>query len=309
MHNTPILFLIFNRPDLTEKSFDSIKKVKPQKLFIAADGPRRGNISDELRTIKSRNYVLSNIDWECDVKTLFRDENLGCGLAVASSISWFFEHVEEGIILEDDCVADLSFFKFCDILLEKYRQDEEVFHINGSNHQFGIKRGFSDYYFSIYPHVWGWATWKRAWDRYDFIMRDLESYKEDKIFKKYAQILLMNSVCNGDVDTWDVQWVYSIFKNNGLVITPNINLILNIGFGENATHTNFKVPNYIKYSINGTIDFPVIHPILKWRNIFADRFTAVFVHNLIKPNFIDRVLKKIFSIRLFCLCYILFFMI
>ncbi len=295
MFDTPILFLIFNRPDLTEKSFDSIKKIKPQRLFIAADGPRRGNILDEFATQESRNCVLSSIDWECDLRILFRKENLGCGVAVSSAISWFFEQVEEGIILEDDCLADMSFFKYCNVLLDKYRFDEEILHINGSNHQFGIKRGFSDYYFSIYPHVWGWATWKRAWERYDFIMRDMEFYQKVKIFKKYAQISLMNSVYNGDVDTWDIQWAYSVLKNRGLVITPNINLISNIGFGETATHTNSKIPNYIKYSINGSIDFPVSHPILKWRNIFADRFTAVFVHNIYKPQFIDRVLKKCFS--------------
>jgi hypothetical protein len=309
MFNTPILYLIFNRPDLVEVTFSAISSIKPKKLFIAADGPRLDNHLDASKCIVTRQYILSKIDWDCEVQTLFRDENLGCGKAVSYSITWFFSHVDEGIILEDDCCADPSFFTFCEDLLDRFRNNNNIFHINGTNHQFGIKRGFSDYYFSIYPHVWGWATWKRAWDQYDFNMRDFELFKKDKIFKKYAQISLISSVINGDVDTWDIQWVYSVFRNRGLVITPNVNLIKNIGFGENATHTTSKIPKYVKYSMNGSIVSPVSHPILKWRNIFADRFTSVFVHNLIKPNFIDRVLKKIFSIRLFCLCYILLFVI
>jgi hypothetical protein len=211
MFDTPILYLIFNRPDLVEVTFSAICEIKPKKLFIAADGPRLDNLDDVLNCMLARQYVLSKIDWECDVKTLFRDTNFGCGIAVSSAISWFFEDVEEGIILEDDCLADKSFFNFCALLLNKYRSNHKIFHINGSNHQFGIKRGCSDYYFSVYPHVWGWATWKRAWNFYDYKMCNF--LNSNKIINKYAQLNLMTEVLQGKVNTWDIQWVFSIMIN------------------------------------------------------------------------------------------------
>ena len=292
MFDTPILYLIFNRPNLVEITFSAICEIKPKKLFIAADGPRLDNLDDVLNCMLARQYVLSKIDWECDVKTLFRDTNYGCGIAVSSAISWFFEDVEEGIILEDDCLADKSFFNFCALLLNKYRSNHKILHINGSNHQFGIKRGFSDYYYSVYPHIWGWATWKRAWNLYDFKMSDFRLYQHKNYFKKYAQISLMMYVFNSKIDTWDIQWVYSVFKYKGLVITPNINLITNVGFDENATHTTSKVPEFIKKSKLGKLNFPMKYPVFKFRNLSADRFTAVFVHDLFKPTLMDRLLKK-----------------
>ena len=151
MFNTPILFLIFNRPDLTKQVFDKIREIKPLHLFIAADGPRGDKYEDQELCRKTKE-IVSLIDWECEIKTLFRDENLGCGRAVSEAISWFFEHVEEGIILEDDCLPSSTFFNYCEILLEKYRWDNNIMHIGGTNFQNGIKRGNADYYFSKIPH-------------------------------------------------------------------------------------------------------------------------------------------------------------
>ena len=258
MFDTPILYLIFNRPDLTEITFPSICNVKPKKLFIAADGPRTGNPDDELNCKIARQYVLSKIDWDCEVQTLFRDENLGCGKAVSSAISWFFSNVDEGIILEDDCLPDESFFKFCSILLDRYKNDEQIMHIGGNNFQFGIKRGDGDYYYSILGHIWGWATWRRAWKHYEFNLVSANPISEESFYRAFNQNdLFINyykglfkDVANNKIDTWDYQWFYTILRIQGFAICPNINLVENIGFDKNATHTkkpfNWNLLNHSK---------------------------------------------------------------
>jgi len=162
----PILFLLFNRPYLTQRVFACIREARPARLFVAADGPRPDRVGERQLCAEARK-VVDQVDWPCELLTLFRDENLGCGKAVSSAIDWFFEHVEEGIILEDDCLPHPSFFRFCEKLLEKYRDDERVMQIGGCNFQDGIKRGPASYYFSIYNHIWGWASWSRAWKYYD----------------------------------------------------------------------------------------------------------------------------------------------
>jgi hypothetical protein len=244
---------------------------------------------------------LSKINWTCELHILFRDENLGCGKAVSSAISWFFNNVDEGIILEDDCLANNSFFSYCQQLLNYYREDLKIFHINGSNHQFGIKRGFGDYYFSVYPHVWGWATWKRAWLHYDYYMSELDKYIYYNTFTKYAQNDLLYDVKSGKVDTWDIQWVYTTMIHNGVVITPNVNLIINLGFNDFATHTFFPVPDYIRFSKNGSINGVVNHPKRFKLNASADNFTALFVHKIRTPKFTDfikrMILKKYFNLK------------
>jgi hypothetical protein len=241
--HTPILFLIFNRPYETSVTFESIRQAKPSKLYVAADGPRATR-SDEPLLCKQTRAILEQIDWECEIKTLFRDSNLGCRQAVSSAIDWFFENEEEGIIIEDDCVADQTFFTFCQILLEKYRQDDRIMHISGANYQNGIHRGDGSYYFSRIPHIWGWATWKRAWKLYDIDMTQLPDFIKKneikKIFddkegqKEYIRIL--KKVYDGG-NTWDFQWSFTCFVNQGFCISPNVNFIKNIGFGDNATHT------------------------------------------------------------------------
>jgi len=175
--NTPILFLVFNRPNTTQRVFNVIRQVKPKQLFVAADGPRRDKGADEEKCEATRE-IVKQIDWDCEVKTLFREENLGCGKAVSSAITWFFENVEEGIILEDDCLPNLDFFGYCEELLDRYRDNREVMFIGGDNFQKGKKWGDASYYFSAYNHVWGWATWKRTWDIYDF---KLDSINENDI--------------------------------------------------------------------------------------------------------------------------------
>ncbi len=242
---TPVLFLIFNRPELTFRVFEEIRKAKPEQLFIAGDGPRENKTGEAEECIKTRS-IIDKIDWGCDVKTLFRDKNLGCKTAVSSAINWFFENVEEGVILEDDCLPNQSFFFFCEMMLEKYRSEEKVMHIGGCNFQDGIKRGNASYYFSKYPVIWGWATWKRAWKHYDIEMKSLDSFFEsEKIKNIHPQRTEQNywrrkfsETKKGLINTWDYQWVLSCWVHSGVSVMPQVNLITNIGFSENATHTH-----------------------------------------------------------------------
>lgn len=247
---TPILLLVFNRPEISNKVFNEIRKIKPTKLFIAADGPR--NASDKILCEETLN-IIKLIDWDCELKTLIRSENMGCGRAVNEGISWFFNHVDEGIILEDDCFPLDSFFEFCEKMLEKYRDNGKVMHISGSNFQMGITRGLANetYYYSRYPLIWGWATWKRAWRYYNFELPNFldKSVREMGSFFIYATYKVNSS----QINTWDIQWSYCVYKNKGICITPNVNLIKNLGFGEDSTHTN-KIPKWEKLMVYGEIE-------------------------------------------------------
>ncbi|SHG97621.1 nucleotide-diphospho-sugar transferase [Flavobacterium johnsoniae] len=275
---SPVLFLIFNRPDVTEQVFEQIKKMQPEKLYVAADGPRKDKSNEEELCSETRS-IINKIDWNCEVKTLFREENLGCKYAVSSAINWFFENEEEGIILEDDCLPSDDFFIFCDAMLEKYRYDTRIRHIGGSNLQMGQKHGEDSYYFSNLTHVWGWASWRRAWKDYDV---ELSKYKDIDAESSFKLIFsdpiivdswkyIFNKMLRNGIDTWDYQWTITNFFNNSLSIIPNVNLISNIGFGVNATHTmdvNDTFSN-LKTEKLGEIT----HPILVLASKNADFFT------------------------------------
>lgn len=241
MYNTaiPILFIVFNRPDTTQLVFDRIRKARPEYLYIAADGPRHEKekiLCDQVREI------VSSVDWDCTVKTLYRSENLGCGKAVSSAIAWFFEQVEMGIVLEDDCLPADSFFGFCSTLLEKYRFDNRIGHIAGSSVEITSEAG---YYFSTLTNVWGWAGWRRVWKDYDFKMSSFPEFcRLNKIsclpahypFKR-KWIRRFKACYEGKIDTWDYQYAYHNLINHYLSVKPAVNLISNIGTGTNATHT------------------------------------------------------------------------
>jgi hypothetical protein len=246
----PILFLIFNRPDTTKKVFEAIGKYKPKELYIAADGPRKDK-GGEKELCEETRKITENIDWDCEVKTLFRDENLGCRDAVSSAIDWFFENVEDGIILEDDCLPNQAFFRFCEELLDRYRDNEKIMHVSGNNFQLGKKVTDYNYYFSNLNHVWGWATWRNRWQKYNKKMSGLEKFINEDIKKilKYNKMIKQwtenfKKVKNGILDTWDYQWTFSIWSNNGISLLPSKNLVQNIGFDNRSTHTIYK-PQYI----------------------------------------------------------------
>ena len=240
--NTAVLFLVFNRLDTTKQVFEAIRQAKPPRLYIAADGARDSKEGESEKVQAVRDYVMSRVDWDCEVKTLFREKNLGCKYAVSSAITWFFDNEEMGIILEDDCLPSQSFFWFCEELLERYKDNMRVWHISGDNFQNGIKRGDGDYYFSKYNHIWGWASWASRWKNYDV---ELDSIKNEDFLKhtfdnkpalrSWSKIFA--AMKDKKIDTWDYQWTFSMWYNSGLAILPNVNMISNIGFGADATHT------------------------------------------------------------------------
>lgn len=239
---SPILFLIFNRPKETQILFNAIREVKPKKLYVAADGPRN-NGKDEVLCEEVKK-IVSRIDWECEVKTLYREKNLGCKIAVSEAITWFFDNEEEGVVLEDDCLPSSDFFRFCDELLEKYRYDDQIGHICGTN-LLDNKRGDGDYYYSKLPLIWGWASWRRAWSKYDITMSNFEEFKKNDSLKKITdKKYIKNHLYNvfsltykGEINTWDHQNFYTNIVNDSVSIIPNYNMITNIGFNENGTHT------------------------------------------------------------------------
>ncbi|MDR6193703.1 nucleotide-diphospho-sugar transferase [Siphonobacter sp. SORGH_AS_0500] len=282
--DVPVLFLMFNRPDLSVQVFAKIREVQPKALYVALDGPRGTHPLDAERVSQCL-AILKGVDWPCEVKTLVRQKNLGCGLAVSSAISWFFEQEPMGIILEDDCVPDASFFSFCRELLYRYEHHTEVMHIGGVNFQNGKQRGEGSYYFTKICHVWGWASWRRAWKLYDYEMADFTQFEANNSIseviegKKNQKLWIDNFklVLNKKINTWDYQWVYTIWSHKGLCILPNQNLITNIGFISEATHT--KTDDVI-YSNKVTQPLlKIVHPDKIEEDIEATKFSLKTVSN------------------------------
>lgn len=280
--NTAVLFLVFNRLDTTKQVFDAIQKAKPPRLYIAADGARKTKEGEEQKVELVRDFILSNIDWECEVKTLFQQQNLGCKIAVSTAIDWFFSNEEMGIILEDDCLPNSDFFRFCEEQLVRYKEDQRIGHICGCNFQGNLRRGESDYYYSKITHVWGWASWRRVWKYYDVDMKDFElardmdylsALTENKKLKKSFYDLLRKTF-KGQIDTWDYQYFHSNLMNGFLSIIPNNNMISNIGFSSEATHT-IDVDNPVANIKHEPLPLKLNHPPFFVANREADMFTLL----------------------------------
>ncbi len=262
---SPVLFLIFDRPYTAERVFEEIRKARPPRLYVAADGPRPDR-PQESELCELTRAVIAKVDWDCEVKTLFREKNLGCGVAVHESISWFFENEAEGIILEDDILPHPDFFQFCDELLERYRNDDRVAMIGGHNVFYPkIDREFSYGFMSI-SHIWGWATWRRAWNQYDY---NLERYSRrdfvaalKNTFSDIRQRMYWKRIYDmmkaHRIDTWDYQWVIGIITTRSLSVVPYVNLTKNIGFDANATHT--LSPNIRELNAEILPIMPLHHP-------------------------------------------------
>lgn len=308
--NAAVLFLVFNRPSVTAKVFEAIRQARPPKLYVGADGPRQGRLDDEKSCAKVR-HIATQVDWPCEVRTLFRDSNLGSKQAVSAAINWFFDHEEQGIILEDDCLPHQDFFFFCQDLLYRYANNDKVWVITGDNFQDGHKRGDASYYFSRYNHVWGWATWRRAWSKADMHISFWPEWKAsnswrliwpDTLARRYWEKVFDN-LDRPDIDAWDYPWTACVWYHGGLTATPNVNLISNIGFGADATHTasdDSAFSNMPTHAL-GTLT----HPHVVAQNVDADRY--VFDHNFggrVKRfpyalyHFPLRVIKKIFRMLL-----------
>ncbi|MBF9020230.1 hypothetical protein HKCCA1058_05905 [Rhodobacterales bacterium HKCCA1058] len=248
---TAVLFLVFNRPDTTAQVFEAIRKARPPRLYVAADGPRTDR-TEEAHTVAQVRKIATAVDWPCELKILFREENLGCRLAVSGAISWFFEHEKQGIILEDDCLPSQSFFWFCEQLLNEYSDDLRIAQICGFN-SISPKAEDSDYFFSNLGSVWGWATWRRAWLNYDIEMKSWPDIKRTDGLKgsyiyqnlKYERYKVYQLTYEKKIDTWDYQWAFSRALNGQMCIFPKVSLIQNIGFSDDATHTK-DAPKWMK---------------------------------------------------------------
>ncbi|MDR1896952.1 MAG: hypothetical protein LBR10_09210 [Prevotellaceae bacterium] len=276
--NTPVLFIIFNRPDTTQKVFDAIRRQKPEYLFVAADGPRPDKQNEREDCEQTRNIVIQQIDWPCELKTLFRDENLGCKTAVSSAVTWFFDNVEQGIILEDDCLPDSSFFRYCEELLIKYKDDDRIGHIGGNNFLPDFAIGQASYDFCSFAHIWGWATWRRVWREYDvnfnYWMENSPKSRKN-IFNNFLETAYFSSfisdaIQNRHLNTWDVQYLCMLRLYSKLSVYPSRNLVTNIGLNvPKATHVSRK--NSKLYIPSTSMSFPLEHPKYICRNKMLDK--------------------------------------
>jgi len=298
---TPVALLIFNRPDTTERVFAEVARARPHKFFVVADGPRPDRPQDVEKCAAAR-AIIERVDWECDVFKNYSDVNLGCGRRPATGISWVFEQVEEAIILEDDCVPHPTFFRFCEELLERYRDHEKVMMIAGSNDWFGHGRTAYSYRFSRHVWNWGWATWRRAWQHYDIKIISWPEFRKTSWLRdilghpsavEYWQKIFDKAyAAQGKVDYWDYQWTFMCWAQNGLCIFPNTNVISNIGFGEDATHT--KRATDVTNMPTTAIEFPLQHPPIVVQDREIDRFLVeqFIEHSIVKPTSLYRKLRR-----------------
>lgn len=277
-----ILLIAWRRPHTLKQVIDALRPLTPKQLFVACDGANPQRPGEAAKVSATRALIDQSIDWPCQLQRLYSETNLGCRVGVSNAISWFFENVEEGIILEDDCVPHQDFFGYCACLLERYRHDTRVWCISGTNLQKGLWRGDGSYYFSKYNHCWGWASWRRCWQHYD---RDLEQWGDlldsgllksifdDPVERQHWRRIWQRLITEGQPNTWDYQWTFTCLVNGGLTALPNQNLVKNIGFGDSdATHTLFVSKQSPNASINKSLG-PITHPSFILRNAEADRMT------------------------------------
>jgi hypothetical protein len=272
--NVPTAFLIFNRPDQTEQVFAEIARIRPKRLLVVADGPRNEAETEKCRAARA---IVERVDWSCEVLKNYSELNLGCRKRVSSGLTWIFEQCEEAIILEDDCLPHPSFFPYCAELLEKYRDDHRVMMIGGNKIREGSVKDDS-YYFSCFPHIWGWASWRRAWRHYDLDLKRWPELREtdflfkvvenDKAVEGWRKIF--DYCWQGKIDSWDYQLVFASWLQNALTIVPQRNLVSNIGYGEEATHTKDDPAGLSRMEAH-EIAFPLRHPRAVERDKAADR--------------------------------------
>jgi len=273
----PVALIVFNRPSHTAKVLDAIRAVRPKELMVVADGPRpdRPEDGDKCEAVRA---LFDNVGWNCSISRNFAPTNLGCRGCVSAGLDWVFEQAEQAIILEDDCLPHHSFFGFCSDLLDRYRNDKRIMGITGDNFQNGVRRGEASYYFSRYFHIWGWATWRRAWRHFDVDVQSWQVLRRSNWLSKLLNRRVservwarnFESVYERQLDTWDYQWQYAVWMHGGLVATPNINLVSNIGTGGDATHTIgdgplFRLPTF-------QMESPLSHPAEVTRDVEADEY-------------------------------------
>ena len=304
----PVILIMFNRPDTARQVFETIRAAKPRKLLVVADGPRANRPGDVAKCAATR-AIIDEVDWDCEVHRNFSETNMGCGPRSSSGITWAFELVDKAIIFDDDCVPSTSFFAYCADLLDRYERDERVMMISGNNRLFGHVETADSYYFSRYAHPWGWATWRRAWAKFDISMTNWPEIRDrglfDHYFRKRSERFywesLFQCIYDGNFDAWDFAWAYSIWANSGLCIAPARNLVQNVGlFHPEATHKIQAV-----YASLGAeeLDLPLTHPAAVLASYDKDELEARlrFKHEQVLPYPLNRyatsVIRKLARLR------------
>ena len=268
----PVAVIIFNRYDNARKVLEQIRKVQPEELYIIADGPRAHKAGEAEKCIKARS-IVDEVDWECNIHKVFSDENLGCAKRVTSGLDVVFSEQEQALIFEDDCIPSLSFFRFADEMLERYRDEEKIMLVSGNNKCFdpagygtASYKGGDSYFFSKQSQIWGWATWRRAWKKMDLAMSDWPELKKNRLveslYKRPSHRYYWNSafdyVYNGHANSWAFPWNLTVWRNDGFSVVPKVNLIQNAGFNADATHTSGK--SIFENQMADELDFPLVHP-------------------------------------------------
>jgi hypothetical protein len=296
---TPVAFFVFNRPDTTHRVFEAIRAARPRKLFVFADGPRNDR-PEEAALCADVRKITENVDWPCEVVRDYAEENLGCRLRMAGGITSLFEEVEEAIILEDDSLPHPTFFRFCEELLARYRNDDRVGQICGVNFQRGLRRGDSSYYFSRYNHLWGWATWRRSWNEYDLQMSKWPSLRDGGWLYDFLRDPLLyhywykkfEKAYTGRIDSWDYQWNLATWSANRLAVIPSVNLVTNIGV-TGRSRKDASGPNLCNIP-SEELMFPLHHPLSFIRDALSDsNFEALDRKINIREPFHKDILRKI----------------
>jgi hypothetical protein len=276
--NPPIILIVFNRPKQTARLLEQLAVVRPRRLLVVSDGPRADRPSERERVAEVR-AIVDRISWPCKVERNYADDNMGCRARVASGLSWAFSIVEEAMILEDDISFDPSFVRFCEELLDRYRDDPRVGSICGTDYSAGTQPGPASYWFSRYNLLWGWATWRRAWNLYDDDMSCLAGTGEEGIdavlrrtFGLWRERVywraIMNRTYRGDHDSWGYRWMLTCWRHGLLGIQPSHSLADNRGFGAEATHTR---SDPYRLAQARPMEFPLRHPAEVATNVFGDR--------------------------------------
>jgi hypothetical protein len=294
MFETPVALFVFNRPDTTRRVFAAIAALRPARLLLVADGPRSAK-PGEAETCRQVREIISRVDWPCEVSTNFADQNLGCGERMISGLNWVFSLVEEAILLEDDCLPHPTFFPYCQELLDRYRGDSRVAYISGDNLIAEHLKTDSSYYFSRIGGIWGWATWRTEWQRYDRHLKDWPKLKSEGLLAEMfdrPQIVYCTNTFDAmyekrGPDTWDHQWLYTTLKNNSVIAVPRANLVANIGYGADGTHTVDPDPRFTQPAV--AMEFPLRHP----PSLIPRRTVDRRAHGFCPTPLLERVSGKI----------------